>query len=497
MYLPRYYYKGVNNFKTAKKHFFLSPLTTTPEASGNYRRRTLANCNPQTGKAVGTQTTGQQLALTDNVTYTTYQIEVTDMKQVRFPSTCNTGFGYAFTDADGKVVGSGTLTMENVFTSQGALASPIDFMDAEGDYDFRNVPDGAVTCYFTCLASLPQTHEAIATDSADIEAIEPDWVEHKPELIGVYQGWAQSSRALTENNVSNVSKFNLYGGLRSISGKITLRGNGDGDNGVTGAWTYDEYGNPTALPSGTCSGTATDFFNLARIRGAGYTTVSYETSKDLANLMMVWFGTRDVESIIGVGGTPAYTTGKRNGVPFDTTSANWNGAAGNNNSNRLNKAWGLEGWTGSMYEWMDKGCFNAPSFAKFFSDKRPKGTTTTPSDYTIDYYYNIVQQDGNERRVKAATTNQRTNVARVRFGRYCDIIAGSYAGDTVYAVCYCAFQSSGNNGSQVRKGLVLGRSHGSAVAYAGVACVGSSSVSALAYAYIGGRLCFFGEIEEE
>ena len=149
--------------------------------------------------------------------------------------------------------------------------------------------------------------------------------------------------------------------------------------------------------------------------------------------------------------------------------------------------WGLECWTASTYEWMDKGCFNAPSFARFKREKRPESTS-----YTVDYYYNIVQQDGNERRVKAATDNQATCAARVRFGRFCDIVVSSYTGETTYAMCYAAYQSS--NGS---KGRVLGRSYSNASANAGVAYSNANNASSSSYTYYGGRLCFFGEIENE
>lgn len=495
LYLPRYWYKGVNDFKNAKKHFLLSANDTCPASTAaNTIRRALSQCSPQDGKVVATQTTGQPLALTTVSGYMVCQIPVEGMKQVRFPSTCNSGYGYAFTDEDGNVVASGTLTMNDVYES-GALVSPIDFMAAEGDYDYRDVPETAVMCYFTCPNSIAETLEAIATDSAETEAVEPDWVEHKPELVGVYQGWAGSNRA-NMNNTTAPALFKLNGPLRSISGVYTLRGTTNGDNGTKGNWTYDSDGNPTAMPTNNCSGTATDFFNLARIRGEGFTTVNYETSKDLANLMMVWFGTRDVENVIGMGGTPAYLTGTKNAIGGVGDSVK-SGTASANNTQQLNKAWGLEGWTGSVYEWMDGGCFNAPSFAQFLKDQRPTGSTSAPSSYPIDYYYHILQQDGTERKIKAATTNQRTGVARVRHGRYCDIIAGSYTGETNYNKCYFAFQSSGSNGSQVRKALVLGRSSLNANAGAGVVCVHSHLVSSSASTNLGARLCFFGEIENE
>jgi hypothetical protein len=194
---------------------------------------------------------------------------------------------------------------------------------------------------------------------------------------------------------------------------------------------------------------------------------------------MAWFGTRDVETIVGRGSGAGETTGVRNSIGM--------GDSDYPAQNQHNKMWGLECWTASTYEWMDKGSFNTPSFDAFKKNKR-----NAPTGSVVDYYYNIVQQDGNERRVKAATVNQASNVARVRFGRYCDIVVSSYAGDSNYATGYAAYQSS--NGST---GRVFGRSNSNAYAFAGVAYSYPNSASSYSSSYSGGRLCFFGEIENE
>ena len=110
--------------------------------------------------------------------------------------------------------------------------------------------------------------------------------------------------------------------------------------------------------------------------------------------------------------------------------------------------------------------------------------------WAADNYYNILKQDGQERRVKVATGSQ--NMARTRFGRYCDIIASSFAGDSTYATCYACWGNSSTD-----KGRVLGRSFSFAAALAGVAFSNANDASSLSSAGDGGRLCFFGEIENE
>ena len=506
LYVPRYFYKGVNNYLVEKKHLFLSGKTTLPSSTAvtttlleitsltKFAGRGLdvsaqwLDIIPTTALAVGGDVE-DYLGTASNLN--TYRVDVEGYKQVRFPGYLNSYAGIVFADADGKAV-----TIQR-FTMSAISGNPSDFDNEIGDYVFCSVPDGAKYLYFTVFATvenlftngtavgaIPIISQGVTTayaavlltDSTETEAIEPNWVEHLPELIGIYQGFAEG---ITAGGTPT-------SGLRSLSGKATSRGNGTTTIKV---WTYDSDGNPTAYPSGSINGTAQDFINLARIRthqtnvdDGEYTTVPYETSKDMANLFFAWFGTRDVESIVGLGSGASYTTGSRNNIGMGDSSY-----AG------LNKMWGLEAWTASMYEWMDKVCLNVPSFARFKKDKLPDGSTVGyPSDYVVDYKYNIVQQDGSERRVKAATTSQGTNVARVRFGRFCDIVASSYAGDSVYATCYSAYQSTSGG-----KGRVVGRSYYSAVAYAGVAYAAAYNAASNSNTSHGGRLCFFGKIENE
>lgn len=476
LYLPKYWYKGVNDYKNARKHFFVSANDECPVSDANTIRYDMQDILYVSGKALDNRIydDGDQVdsILVTATECSVYKVPVDGMKQVRFPGINHSYFSHLFADESGNILSTNNLLMADY------SGNPADFMNDEGDYDFRDVPDGAKYLYFTCrnVSAARTGVEVIVTDSSEVEAIEPDWVEHKPELIGVYQGYAAG---ITTGGTPT-------SGLRSISGKTVSRGSGTSTQ--VAAWTYDSDGNPTALNTSTrINGTAQDFFNLASVRNAQenvvngeYSTVPYETSKDMANLLMVWFGTRDVETLVGRGSSAGETSGVRNAIAF--------GDSEYIAQNQHNKMWGLECWTASTYELTDKGCFNAASFDAFKKSRRSDSVTS----WAIDYYYNILQQDGNERRVKAATVNAATNVARVRFGRYCDIVVSAYAGDTTYATCYAAYQSS--NGS---RGRVLGRSSSNANAYAGVAYSRSNYASTYSNTDRGGRLCFFGEIENE
>ena len=54
-----------------------------------------------------------------------------------------------------------------------------DFDGTRGDYIFTDVPAGAKWFFFTTFIVVDQNAECIAVDSSSVEAIEPDWVEHK------------------------------------------------------------------------------------------------------------------------------------------------------------------------------------------------------------------------------------------------------------------------------------------------------------------------------
>ena len=489
LYVPKYHYKGVNDYKNARKHLFLSNRKTVPESTASMTTRLqltdaaitkLADSVPLNTRHHVGDTMNEGLLYNSNA-IDTYKVDVSGgMKQVRFPGYHDRSDGLAcvlFVGFNNKVLQVFNFEMQDIVVN-GSIVNPADFDNNIGDYIFLTIPENAKYLYFACTkesaATLP---EVILTDSMEVEAIEPDWVEHKSELIGIYQGWAEG--------MSGASGGIATGGLRSISGKVVIRGNGTSTTNAS--WTYDSKGNPTNLPSTKLNGTAQDFFNLARYRtyqsgvlNGEYTTVPFETSKDMANLLMAWFGTRDIETIVGRGSSAGETTGIRNNIGMgDSNFAE---------QNQHNKMWGLECWTASTYEWTDNGCMNAPSFAKFLKDKRPDSNTS----YVVDYFYNILQQDGNERRVKAAIDNQATCAARVRFGRRCEIVVSSYTGETTYAMCYAAYQST-NSG----RGRVLGRSSSGASASAGVACSSTNGASTYSNTHNGGRLCFFGEIENE
>lgn len=476
LYVPRYWYKGVNDYKNARKHFFLSALETMPSSTAtNVQRYALSESIFAMGKAVSNELMEEgepfdAAVLRNAASYNVFRIPVSGMRQARFPSVNHHEFSCAFVSHEGVILKMHTLNME------GNENNPADFMNDEGDYDFRPVPEGAEWLYFTCSSSADQSLKAITVDSDEVEAIEPDWVEHMPELIGIYGGHVPG---LTNGGTPRSG----YIGLRSISGVAISRGVTRNDPNTNSSWEYDGDGDPTNIPTTNIDGSEQDFFNLARARGKGYTTVPYETSKNMANLFMAWFGTRNVESVVGEGGLAGYTTGIGNSFAYGDTDKSSMEPASANTAAQTNKIWGIEGWTGSVHEWMDNACFNAGSFRAFILNHR----IANPS-WSVDYKYCILNQDGTERKVKGKSGGT-ANVARVRFGRFCDIVAASYT-SLNSASCYTAFQNGYNY-----RGRILGRSGNSAGAQGGVIFINTGTNPSGGYSNCGARLCYNGEIE--
>ena len=471
--VPHYWYKGVNDYKNGRKHFFLSSLDNVPASTANVTRRyTLAETLYATGKAVSSSYMSVGDTFLDEYLYTSTgcnicRVDVEEMKQVRFPSIDDQYIGYAFVDNNNEIIAIDTLSMDNSDTN-----SPADFMGDQGDYDFRSIPANAKWLYFTYINSVPQTFEIIVTDSEEIEAIEPDWVEHKPELIGIYPA---SASGISSGGTPDSG----FIGLRSISGSTTARGNNN--DTYNPDWEYNSNGNPANLPTSAYNMTVLDFLNLGLARGEGYSVIPYEAVKDMANLFMVWVGTRNVESVIGSGGRADYNTGYRNSVAFGDTDSRTMGPASYSTSYQTNKIWGIEAWTGSIAQWVEGACMNTPSYDAFKKNIRRRSAS-----WSTDYVMNILQQDGNERRVKGSPGTDRA-VARVRFGRYCDIIASSFCATDSFYICYCA-GSSNNTNSILLYGGNLTR------AISGVVNI-SLSTRTQSGGNTGTRLYFFGEYE--
>lgn len=443
VYIPRYWYKGVNEYKTGRKHFFLTtedPLQWENAKKAVCKRKQISQISsvfPNTAVKVeganciseGSQIAGQS-DLTSMSGFSVCKFDVDGMKQVRFPSYNNSRssgvkYGYAFVGDDDRVIAEsfGSLAMNEIENN------PADFDASLGDYDFRNVPEGAKWLWFTFSSQVPNDTEVIATDSNDLESIEPDWVEHKSELVGAYLGYVPF-----EGTIGNYQKVVFVGVMRSISGVRPL--NQNPINQGTGDWRYDSDGYPVAIPTTEMSGTLTDRANFCLVRGRKFGFMPFETRKELVNLFAVWYGTRKFSDITGkrqVAGD--IKTGASDSRNFDGLP--WAGA------NEASRVWGIEDFCAFReVEATDKAFFVNTDWENFFKTHRAGNISSTLT---------IVRSDGTESKILGAWKGSISveaayeGIARVFWGRYCDIVVKTRTGidsEETFSRNYASYQGT-------------------------------------------------------
>ena len=454
-----YWYKGVNDFKNQKKYFFACSYTTQPLSTATKtNRKKLSEILVHALACIYTTNNGVALAkgddyeLTDNANMNVYQLDVEGMKQVRWPGLNNAQIGAVFVDANDKVVGTFNMAVSH---------SQFDF--TYGDYVFCNVPSGAKKIVFTAPAGFDDL-EAIAVDSAAIEAIEPDWVWVPIRFVGIY---GMSMDALMRP--------------RSISGVRTRTGTGTSSTNPD--WKYDSDGNITnaSVPTSTMNYTYADMLNLMEMRGKGYHGISYEISKDIANLVMALTGTRDIQAYAGYGCSSQYTTGQNNFNTYGKVTRKYSG------SNIGNIIFGIQNFVGCNWEVMDLIAANVPSFAQFKKDHR-----VATNSYPIDAKYHIVRnyQTKEESVIQGLNTSGYC-IGRVKFGRYCDIIASRVTTDN------SKWNKNYSDGYYYThdRGRCVGRSGSNADAYGGLVFSNAYDASSGSDAGVGSRLAFSGIYE--
>lgn len=455
--VPHYWYKGINDHIHQKKYTAFSTHDSEPRSTArNINRNKLGDLLLKSLKSVyvGQFNEGDTFStdtLTDSSTNNVYMQDVRGMKQVRWPGINSNLIGGVFIDGNNKVIST-------IYTYITHVNS--DFI--QGEYVFVNVPAGASKFIFTTPQGYDEL-ECIAVDSNAIEAIEPDWVEHQFELIGVYKG-----------SVDNLMR------LRSISGAVPKRGTGT--SSTSNIWKYDENGNVTNdLPqSGTSLNfTCKDFQNIVQCRGEGYQLVDYEMHKNIANLWMAIHGRRNSQAVNGVGAGTGTTTGgtdAANRSPFyETTSGQC-------------RTLGLEAWWGSASEWMDNVAVNVKSF-----DAYKKNKSQVPTGSAVDHIWRIRMADGTERAVQGITASgDNQEICRVRHGRFCDVVPSKCVTNanmnTYYGDAQWYTQSTGR--CVLRSGF-----HMYSFAYYGFVHVFACYDASSSYAYYGSRLAFRGAVE--
>lgn len=455
MRIPDLWYKGVNDFKAQKKYIFWSSLPYEPLSTADkINRKKLRDIVMAENSAVmvnavsvGESTIETEGVIAPTANYNAYSLDVEGMKQVRWPGVNHQQMGAIFLDANGVIISAYNMAVSN---------SLFDFV--EGDYIFIDVPAGAKTFVFGSNVKNNDL-EAIAVDSTEIEAIEPDWVHNDPCLGGVYHASVDSLRQ-----------------LRSISGAAVRVGTG---TSVTSAeWTYDSEGNPTNTPLGTLNFTYKDFMNLAARRGAGYQLFDYEMSKLMAILYFSLTGNRDAQLLCGYGRGSGGQTGTQDLVGNKDTQR----ATASNG----NKCLGFENFFGCTWEVMDNVGVNIRSFAQWKADKCVDNNNLDP----IDAIWHIFDPITKTERTVQGITSSAVCIGRVKHGRFCDVIASKCTADgSVWASNYCDGQWY-----SASRGRVVGRSGSNSSAGGGLVYAYAYGASPNSYTNDGSRLAFRGKI---
>lgn len=452
-YVPRYWYKGVNDFVKSEKMFYIStndekPLSTAHKVVSKQIKDFAVQRDVTL--AAASQTVGADPVTADSTSTIVVTVPVKGMKLVRFPGFNYPGIGNVFTDDMGKIV--------EVFTFSNSKSDM-----QTGDYLIARIPEGAESIMFTAPRGNDNA-QVILSDSDNVESIEPDWQVHHPELIGVYRG------------STDIQKH-----LRSLSGSIPTHG--DNAQGTNSEWSYDGKGNPTNLmaPTSTIHWTMKDLSNAAALHGKGFQLQDYESWKDFSIMAMCIRGTRDMQSSCGMG-----TVGSdgRNMTSGAYNTENPNGFS-NNPSSNIN-CWGLQNYFACGCEWLDNVAVHVASF-KSYKKNRSTGGAADPVDYMWAVYN---PSSGVERKVQGVSDGTGSCIAKFRWGKFCDIVpsqlSASHSSWSLYTGDMYEF-----NGDRGR--AVLRAGHGGG-AFCGLVYAYAMAASSFSYTHTGARLAFRGEI---
>ena len=367
MFEPHYWYKGVNDFLNKKKYALFSSNVECP-AMAESVKLLQSEMTVKKGYAVRSSVDYTTIAEAETaVTVNSYcTVNVKGYKQVRYPSMGSALYGAVFVDASGNIVKRMKATSDS------------GLMD--GMYCFTDIPENAVSLSFT-IVNTAEFDYVLLTKSTRLEAIEPDWVEHKECMVGVYE-------ALLKDDF-----------LFSISGVVS-----------------------------TGSVSTENFKVYARNRGNGWQLVDYEMSKDVANLFFAKYGERDSQGVCGYGtssngrsngatnATGMTDTHSKIGAPTDNSAyVTVDGTEKNISSPCV---MGYENWQGNKAEWMDKIDFNKE---------------------VVNYKWTIEMPDGLIRELQGPKQTGDLYPKCVIHGRYMDTMVALAGGSTstyYYDNCY-------------------------------------------------------------
>lgn len=429
IYEPHYWYKGINDYLNNKKYSCFSSNEEMPDRPeckviGYDEIESEKNVREGYKLTVGRQHLDDAYSQDSN--YLVCKVNVFGYKKVRFPTVLGTSMiGSCFTD-------SGKNVVKDVFVDS------LNNRFVNGMYIICDVPEGATELNFT-IHKYAEFDCVVLSNSDKIEDMEPDWVEHEPCLVAVFEAC-------------------------TIGTKLYSAATGNASVG---------------------SLTQSDFIYYAKQRGLQL--IDWEMHKDIANLFFAFYGRRDSQDQCGYG----QSTEQRNigttallGMQ-DTISYNSDGGA-----HQTSNAWYVRPNEDGNNVYSLIYNTNCMGYENLYGDKHEwLSGVSLPNTNTQEQYKLLIEMpDGSTRKVKSGTVSG--YCTGMYHQKYMDIV-GVHSQKGSSTTYYCDEFNVSNAANRV-----VCRSHSSSGAGGGVSFAGCGNDSSSSYTFIGSRLAFRGEIEE-
>lgn len=429
IYEPHYWYKGINDYLNNKKYSCFSSNEEMPDRPeckviGYDEIESEKNVREGYKLTVGRQHLDDAYSQDSN--YLVCKVNVFGYKKVRFPTVLGTSMiGSCFTD-------SGKNVVKDVFVDS------LNNRFVNGMYIICDVPEGATELNFT-IHKYAEFDCVVLSNSDKIEDMEPDWVEHEPCLVAVFEAC-------------------------TIGSKLYSAATGNASVG---------------------SLTQSDFIYYAKQRGLQL--IDWEMHKDIANLFFAFYGRRDSQDQCGYG----QSTEQRNigttallGMQ-DTISYNSDGGA-----HQTSNAWYVRPNEDGKNVYSLIYNTNCMGYENLYGDKYEwLSGVSLPNTNTQEQYKLLIEMpDGSTRKVKSGTVSG--YCTGMYHQKYMDIV-GVHSQKGSSTTYYCDEFNVSNAANRV-----VCRSINSSHANGGVSCAYCGCDSSSTITNIGSRLAFRGEIEE-
>lgn len=429
IYEPHYWYKGINDYLNNKKYSCFSSNEEMPDRPeckviGYDEIESEKNVREGYKLTVGRQHLDDAYSQDSN--YLVCKVNVFGYKKVRFPTVLGTSMiGSCFTD-------SGKNVVKDVFVDS------LNNRFVNGMYIICDVPEGATELNFT-IHKYAEFDCVVLSNSDKIEDMEPEWVEHEPCLVAVFEAC-------------------------TIGSKLYSAATGNASVG---------------------SLTQSDFIYYAKQRGLQL--IDWEMHKDIANLFFAFYGRRDSQDQCGYG----QSTEQRNigttallGMQ-DTISYNSDGGA-----HQTSNAWYVRPNEDGKNVYSLIYNTNCMGYENLYGDKYEwlSGVSLPNTNAQEQYKLLIEMPDGSTRKVKSGTVDG--YCTGMYHQKYMDIV-GVHSQKGSSTTYYCDIFTPSGTATRV-----VCRSVSNSHAYGGVSYALCGYDSSSTNAYIGSRLAFRGEIEE-